>query len=723
MLKKIKPIKKIIRAICILCVVIAALFLGGYFIFYYTNVPFPLHSTEKASTFVKIEGKEFLLFSEGTWEEFIVSGVTLEDTIPGGLPDKDNVTYKMYMEWFSMIDEMNANIIQADDLMGTEFYRAFYDYNTNSQEPLYLMQAITLEDNVFDNMIDVFSGRLEKLLTQKAYRTIDAIHGSTKVGENPYIWDVSDWTLAYIIGTDWDQDIVIYTNDVFADRSGYSGKYITTWPTASAFETVLAKVGDHIFSYETAKYGQQRLLGYRNWARTDPLFHDSSWSIGLYENLGSVNMELITVHDTVKSGIFVAYHIEPNYPQFLSFDPVYSKYVDEDGNSNPYRGYLKALNEYHRLPIVVSGFGVPTSRGISNIDEVRSFNQGGISEKEQGKILQVLYEDIMEAGLAGGFIIAWSDGWNQRAWNTNDAVDTNRSTYWSDTQTSTQSYGLLAFEPGEGRSVSYVDGDVFEWDNVASVTEKYGYQLQMMYDEKYIYFHVQLNNNYLTGDIIYITLDITPNSGAKKDTTNELLYDRDMDFVIVITGEGNSKILVQEYYNNIYALYGSESGKDNMYIDIPNKDVGQFDLIKQLSRKFMYDENGGIREAVLEDVGILRYGNSNPDEEDYDSLTDFMISGNNLEIRIPWALLNFSDPSRMMIHDDYYKNYGVEFINIQELYAALTIAKASETIQIPSGRLELIGWGDSPKWHTRLKKSYYDVQDIFSKYQSSRKNN
>lgn len=723
MLREIKPRKKIIRAICILCIVIAVLFLGSYFIFYYTNVPFPFHSADKASSFVKSDGKKLLLFSEGKWEEFIVSGVTLEDTIPGGLTDKNNVTYDMYMKWFSMIDEMNANIIQADDLMGPEFYRAFHDYNSSSQEPIYLMQVITLEDQVFDSMIDAFSGKLGKLLSQKAYRTIDAVHGSAKLGENPYVWDVSDWTLAYIIGSDWDQDMVIYTNDAFADRAGYNGKYITTWPKASAFETVLAKVGDRIFSYETGKYGQQRLLGYGNWANTDPLFHDSSWSIGLHENLVSVNMELITANDTVKSGIFMAYHIEPNYPQFLSFDPAYSEYVDEEGNFNPYKGYLKAINEYHRLPVVVSGFGVPTSRGISNIDEVRGFNQGGINEKEQGVMLKKLYKDIMEAELAGGCVIAWNDRWDQTVWNTDDAVDTQRNAYWSDAQTSTQFYGLLAFEPGEEHSVSYVDGDVSEWDEVVPVTEKHGYKLQMMYDEKHIFFRVKLSSDYLIDDIIYIPLDITPKSGSKKDITNELSYDRNMDFVIVINGEDNSKILVQEYYNNIYALFGSEVGKENIYINKPDKNVGEFDLIRQLSRNSMYDEKGEKRDAALESVGILRYGSANPDRENYDSLADFMISGNNIEIRIPWALLNFADPSEMMIHDDYYKNYGVEFMNIQELYAALMIEKASETVEIPSGRLELSGWGDYPKWHTRLKKSYYDVQDIFSKYQSDRLNN
>lgn len=719
MSKKIKLVKKVILAVSILISAIVIFFLGGYFIFYYTNIPLPIHKAEQASTFVKSEGKKLMLLKDGEWKEFNVSGVTLEDTLPGGLP----VTYDMYMKWFSMIHEMNANTIQANDLMGNEFYRAFHDFNTNNEEPLYLIQRITLSDKVFDNMIDGFSGNLEGLLKEKGYRTINAIHGSIKGIKKSYKWDVSQWTLAFTIGSDWDPDLVLYTNDVSSGRTGYEGKYISTLTSSPAFETILAKVGDHIFSYETNKYGQQRLIGYGNWARTDSLIHDSSWSIGLNENVASVNMELIKTSNNVKSGIFTAYHIEPNYPQFLSFDPKYSKYVDKNGEKNPYQGYLKALKEYHNMPIVVSDFGVPTSRGISNIDEVRGFNQGKINEKEQGKILQKLYKDIMDTEISGGFIGNWSDQWNNTVWNTRDTVDTSRSAYWSDAQTSAQAYGLLAFEPGENQSISYIDGNISEWKDEDIVTEKGGYRLQMMYDEKYIYFHVQLKNNYLKGDVVYIPLDITPKSGTKQDTTNKLSYDREMDFVLAIDGADNSKILVQNYYNNIYPLYAVGVEKENAYIDRPNKDSGQFDLIKQLSRKSMIDENNKIRASVFENSGVLHYGNSDPKGKDYDSLADFIIAENNIEIRIPWGLLNFSDPSKMMIHNDFYNNNGSRFINIQEIYAALVVKKVNEIIQIPSGRLELKCWGNSPKWHTRLKTSYYDVQEIFGEYKLHRENN
>ena len=77
-----------------------------------------------------------------------------------------------------------------------------------------------------------------------------------------------------------------------------------------------------------------------------------------------------------------------------------------------------------------------------------------------------------------------------------------------------------------------------------------------------------------------------------------------------------------------------------------------------------------------------------------------------MEIRLPWQLLNFSDPSRMKIHDDYYENYGVEYIGIDELYAGIVTAGG----ECELSPLALEGWGDNVTYHERLKESYYILQ-------------
>ena len=60
-----------------------------------------------------------------------------------------------------------------------------------------------------------------------------------------------------------------------------------------------------------------------------------------------------------------------------------------------------------------------------------------------------------------------------------------------------------------------------------------------------------------------------------------------------------------------------------------------------------------------------------------------------VEIKIPWQLLNFSNPSEMQVHDDYYERYGVENLAIDSMWVGAGDAEAS----IPLFELPLEGCG------------------------------
>ena len=51
------------------------------------------------------------------------------------------------------------------------------------------------------------------------------------------------------------------------------------------------------------------------------------------------------------------------------------------------------------------------------------------------------------------------------------------------------------------------------------------------------------------------------------------------------------------------------------------------------------------------------------------------MNGDDIEIRLPWLLLNFSNPSEMMVHDDYYLHYGVEEMPIEGIYVGAASEK------------------------------------------------
>ena len=108
------------------------------------------------------------------------------------------------------------------------------------------------------------------------------------------------------------------------------------------------------------------------------------------------------------------------------------------------------------------------------------------------------------------------------------------------------------------------------------------------------------------------------------------------------------------------------------------------------------------------ETGKMTFGNGNPYDADYNSVSDFYINGDEVEIRLPWQLLNFSNPAQQQIHDDYYEHYGIENLRIQSIYVG---AGTSGGARIKMEELKLNGWGRKPTYHERLKQSYYAVKE------------
>ena len=114
------------------------------------------------------------------------------------------------------------------------------------------------------------------------------------------------------------------------------------------------------------------------------------------------------------------------------------------------------------------------------------------------------------------------------------------------------------------------------------------------------------------------------------------------------------------------------------------------------------------------ETGLLTYGNANPKSKDFNSLADFICEGDSIELKLPWQILNFADPSRMEIHDDYYDgNFGVEYIQIDSMYVGVASSETLDGERIPLGELPLKGWGNKVTYHERLKSSYYILREYW----------
>jgi hypothetical protein len=610
--------KKYIITVCIL---ITLLFLG-YTIYYRHGVYIDITPDVAVTSFVTVNGKNICLKQGQEDIPFEVRGVDMGVGMPGKWATDYAIDKEMYFRWFGQIQDMGANTVRVYTILQDDFYDAFYEYNRQSKEPLYLIHGVWINDYVFNSHRDAYDEELLDPLLRDCRAVVDIIHGkkSLSLGDGgasgTYRKDISPWVLGYIIGVEWESSLVVYTNEKSWDKNSYQGTYLYTEPEATAFEAFLCQVGDKMIQYESSRYKQQRLVAFSNWPTTDPFVYPIAVTSYRYK-IACVDVEHIKAKETFLSGMFASYHVYPYFPDYLQImkeGERYSQrmvderlgevirknleyhtsrlngaeiekyltdrdYYDSRGRYNTYRAYLKALNRYHTIPVIISEYGVTTGRGMAQRDVNTGRNQGHMTEQEQGQALIDCYRDIMEAGCAGSCVFTWQDEWFKRTWNTMHAVDLDKTPYWSDCQTNEQYFGLLSFDPGSEESVCYVDGDISEWTADDVVMTADDMELSIKYDEKYMYFLVKKQGFDPEHDTLYIPLDITPKSGSTWCREYNVAFERACDFVVVIKGKERSRVMVQKRYEALLSTYGGPYYQDDPYLNPPEICTPNFERI------------------------------------------------------------------------------------------------------------------------------------------------
>lgn len=698
-----------------------------YTAYYQWGLYINVGNQKEVTSFATTEGKEILVDTGSGPKPYEIKGVNLGAGIPAHFATDYAIDKKTYLRWFRQIKDMGANTIRVYTILSKDFYDAVYEYNNKNPDPLYILHGVWVDDYVQNSRLDAYDDNFFETLKKDCRTLVDIIHGRKRLNlgygttnaSGSYNKDISPWVLGYILGVEWEDVTVAYTDQMQKDRNQYQGKYMYTSKDATPFEAMLAQVGDAVISYESSKYGQQRLIAFSNWPTTDP-FDYAEDTTNLFLKCAKVDVEHILTTDAYLSGQFVSYHAYPYYPDYLQYDTKLRKslsfsenYRQENGKYNTYGIYLEMLNQYHTMPVIISEFGVPSSRGMAQADVHTGRSQGFLSEQEQGQALVDSYYDIRKSGCAGGIVFTWQDEWFKRTWNTMANVDLTKTAFWSDYQTNEQYFGLLSFDPGKEESVCYTDGDAEEWSRDDLIVQGGGYELSMKYDEKYIYFRIYKENLDAEKEKLYIPLDITPKTGSYYVENENVKCSRQIDFLMILDGRDNSRILVQERYDPFRVIFAEDYNGENPYFDVPDRDSPVFQpiyLVLQIDSR----QNLDIKKKMIDriETGKLTWGNGNPKAEDFNSVSDVCAKGDNIEIRLPWQLLNFANPSEMQIHDDYYEHYGIEYRGIDRIYAGIGAAGENNN-RIELGSLALEGWKRKPAYHERLKRSYYMMQELW----------
>ena len=678
----------------------------------------------------RVKGETFEVYKDGKWESIIFKGVNLGMGKPGVFPGEAGITEEEYYRWFKQIGEMNANTVRVYTLQPPGFYRALAKYNEQHPDaPLYVLHGVWINEEGLVESLDAYNKEVLQAFQSEMKRMVDVIHGNTYVPFVPghasglYDVDISKYVIGWVLGIEWYPQMVVGTNEKHQNLGDYEGIYFKT-QDASPFEYWLAEQMDLITVYEFEKYKWIRPMSFTNWVTTDLLEHPSEPSEE--EDLVGVNPNVIYTKGAMQEpGQFASYHVYPYYPDFFNFDEDYLNYIDFRGNKNSYAAYLKELHEAHSMPILIAEFGIPASRGMTH-ENVYGWNQGFMSEQAQGKTLQSLYEDIMHEGLLGGLVFTWQDEWFKRTWNTMDYDNPNRRPLWSNAQTNEQQFGLLSFD----RNQVKVDGDLEEWNGTQLYNTKStsATDFAVDIDEKYLY--IKLKSELLENASPRILLDVVPNQGNTKATTiKDVRFSNGVDFIVELNKTGDSRIVIDEYYDFYDYLYGNRLNMIPPRMKVPVKDSGNFAPIYYALNKQLYlPEQKITTDFKFYETGKLLEGNANSEAEAYNSLVDYSWTDHDIiELRIPWLLIQSRDPSQREFIGDLYKDGDMASLNVDEIYLGVLFVDEAGNVQdsLPKIENNLLppltsykwdNW-DVPRYKERLKQSYYILQKLFEEFE------
>ena len=692
--------RKFIGSMFIIILGMIGLFYLIYFKGFYIN-PFTNDSLQILS---KVENKSIMVKENDTFKEISIKGVNLPSSISNHRSTDFAIDKETYLRWFKLIQEMGANTLRIYTIYDSTFYDALYEFNNDNPNPLYLLQGIRVTDYANNSKNDAYSKGFYYSLREDARDVVDVVHGKKIISNNKtkgsgiYTKDVSPWLLGYMIGSDWNPDTIAYTNNRNYS-SAYEGKYFRTTQEASPFEALLADIMDKLVTYETNKYHCQSLVTFSSSTTTDPFEYEIEFSRAA-DKYVSLDPNHIEATENLKSGYFASYQLAQVYTGFEEYFSAEQKeklspLLTELTGATEEEKYFKLLSNYHTMPVVISEFGFSTSRGT---DEV----SGNLNEQQQGEALINMYQNIIEGGCQGAIINSWQDSWEKVSWNTSYAVEVDKTYRWHDIQSKNTGYGILGFKSNDIE----IDGDDSDWPKKHTIINDGETLAYTFYDEKGLYLFIK--NNALTMDKeLYLALDITPNSGSKT-YLDKVQFDRAADFIIRLS-KTQGEILVHSRYESLRENYLAQITGEDPFIRYPEQDDEEFVPISMICKSDIFDNiasnNEVVRHSVFE-TGKLIQGHSKDN-----SLADYCYSLEGVELRIPWQLLNVSNPTEFKIHDDYYMNYGVESISVDTIYMGVFTEEKND---VSMNQIELKDYKVN-HFDEYLKDSYEMIQSYWRK--------
>lgn len=624
----------------------------------------PFVRPAQAQLAARVRGRAFeVQDANGAWRPLFVKGINLGAALPGRHSSEfpDRATYR---EWIRAWGELGVNVVRVYTIHPPWFYEELAAYDAVAAHPIRLVHGVWAEPPPDDD----FGGRAWRdEFDAETRHVIDLLHGNALISPRPghaagrYTADVSRWTLALILGREWEPFNVVAYNERRRGLADWSGRFVRV-TRAHATEIAMAQLLDGAIAYEQDTYDAQRPIAFTNWPTLDPLTHPTEPTkaeeqllrarLGLPLDPGEVvkeydndavglDMEKYEAQTAFHAGLFASYHAYPYYPDFINLDPGYGR-----GGEN-YAAYLADLVAHHRRhPVLVAEFGVPASRLVAHW-QVQGFTHGGQNETQQGVQDAALFRTIHDTGCAGGILFAWIDEWFKKNWLVIDFEEPlERKPLWYNAQDAEENYGLVAYRPGADGPAIVIDGRPDDWERVPPYAAAGDLRLQVTSDEGWLYLALTGPAARLAGDVLLgidthdlrrgdHRLPFGASSGMPSGTP--FASAAGLEFVVHVAG-GGATLLVDAPYDPFTHRYARP------YVSVDNAD-GRFVMPRTESNRQRIARDGTVYPARRQEIGTLVRGTTDRTAPDYDSRAEWARGEGFLELRLPWGLLLFTDPS------------------------------------------------------------------------------
>ncbi len=680
---------------------------------------------DKIKLVSRVDGEDITYYANGTWNKSFWYGINLGATTPGHAPGELSPSYEDYARWFKDIADLGVQVIRIYTVLPPDFYKALVDHNQSAGKKLWFIQGIwpPEEDLIKDK--NAYLPSISQSFDEEISLAVRAVYGQGKIApkrgkaSGDYKVNAGPYLQAWMVGAEWNPDMVSETNNKNPDNKQFKGEYFRTTAQSSPFEAWLARSLERL-AQEEMKMNWQHPISFVNWVTTDPIAHPDE-PLPDEDRVG-VDPIHVSPTDDWKAGYFAAYHVYPYYPDSLRYQKDYQDFINANGQKDPYEAYLLQLRKHHTgIPLVVAEFGVPSSRGMAHRGPLER-NQGMHTESEQGQMAVSMFQAMKRAGLAGGILFSWQDEWFKFTWNTiNLEIPADRRPMWLNRLTNEENFGLLAVEPGIETKI-FLDGKRDDWDKISNLTKSKmddGSLLTVTSDEAYLYLAIDRPVEWnWQEDKLVIGFDTQP--GGNHTIGNlGISLNQGAEFLLSLDDPKNASLQVASAYDQHSYFYGFRNGwiawnptweaEDNG-IFLPWKLCLSFPLLLPISQqKIPFEEV---------EIGQLKEGTSNPAAPDYNSLADFYAGKNLLEFRIPWMMLGFTDPSSHQVWAYPYRYKMPQFASATSpgvgIYLATTNKKDSSIVSLqPAITYNWKNWNE-PNSHERKKQSYYLLKSFIS---------